>query len=137
MHILIVEDDGCSRHILQEVLSPYGQCDIAINGQQAVESFRLAWEGSNPYDLICMDIMLPVLNGQQALSQIRQIEKERGIDSARRAKVIMATALSDSDQVVDAIYKGGASSYFVKPIQIDALLKELKTLGLIGESSGG
>jgi len=135
MHTLIVEDDFCSRQILQEVLAPYGRCDIAINGQQAVDSFRLAWGGLNPYDLICMDILLPVLNGHQALCQIRQIEKELGISCAKKAKVIMATGLSDSEQVVDAIYKGGASSYFVKPIQIEAFLKELKALGLIAEPS--
>jgi two-component system chemotaxis response regulator CheY len=132
MRTLIAEDDSCSRQILQEVLSPYGPCDIAINGQQAVDSFRLALADSNPYHLICMDIMMPIVDGQQALLQIRQIEKDLGISKTNRAKVIMATALSDSKQVMDAIYKGGACSYFVKPIQIDAFLKELKALGLIG-----
>lgn len=135
MHTLIVEDEFSSRQILQEILSPYGPCDVAINGQQAVDSFRLALTESNPYHLICMDLLLPIMNGQQALRQIRQIEKDLGVISANKTKVIIATGLSDSEQVVDAIYKGGACSYFVKPIQIAAFLKELKALGLISDHS--
>lgn len=131
MRTLIVEDDFASRKILQKLLSTYGKCHIAQNGQEAVDACRKAWTESQPYDLICMDIMLPELSGQKALRQIRRMEKELGIDGDQKVKVIMITALDDSKEVVDALYKGGATAYFVKPIQIDAFIQELKVLGLV------
>ncbi len=131
MRTLIVEDDFVSRKIMKKILSAYGECDIAVNGQEAVDAFKLAWVESQPYDLICMDIMMPTMNGQEALHRIRQIERKRGLGSSDEAKVIMTTALNDKKEVVDAFYKGGASSYFVKPIEIDEFVRELKILGLI------
>lgn len=131
MRTLIVEDDIASRKILLKLLSAFGRCQIAQNGREAVDACRKAWAESRPYDLICMDIMMPELNGQEALRQIRRIEKELGIASPQEAKVIMITALDDSKEVVEALYKGDASAYFVKPIQIDAFIQELKVLGLI------
>ena len=132
MRTLIVEDDFVSRIILQKYLSVYGDCDIAVDGEEAIQAFTLAWEASAPYDLICMDIMMPNLNGQAALRRIREIEHQRGA-SGREVKVIMTTAVNDKKQVMEAFYKGGASSYFVKPIDRNKLIEELRTLGLIGD----
>lgn len=131
MRALIVEDDFVSRRIMHKYLSIYGECDIAVDGQEAVDAFKLAWEQSNPYDLICMDIMMPNLNGQDALRCIRDLEKQLNV-GAKEVKVIMTTALNDKKQVMEAFYEGGASSYFVKPIQRDKFMAELHTLGLIG-----
>jgi hypothetical protein len=50
MRILIVEDDLASRRLLKTLLFKYGDCDIAVNGEEAVESFRLALEEGAPYD---------------------------------------------------------------------------------------
>ena len=130
MRMLIVEDDFISRKILQNILSEFGESDIAVNGQEAVDAFKLAWRESRPYDLICMDIMMPSLNGHEALRQIRQLEKQMAVESSAEAKVIMTTALDDKKNVVDAFYKGGATSYFVKPIDRDKLIQELRLLGL-------
>lgn len=131
MKILIVEDDFVSRNVLQRYLAEFGQCDIAIDGQEAVDAFKRAWGESDPYDLICMDIMMPNLNGHEALIQIREIEKQMGLGSDAEVKVIMTTALNDKKSVSDAFYKGAASSYLVKPIDRDKIVEELRLLGLI------
>ena len=131
MYSLIVEDDFVSRKILQKILCAYGECDIAVNGLEAIDAFKLAWNKSQPYDLICMDIMMPLVDGQEALRQIRQIEKDLDLKDADAVKIIMATALNDKKEVFDAMYQGGASSYFVKPVEVDAFIKELKVLGLL------
>jgi two-component system chemotaxis response regulator CheY len=131
MYSLIVEDDFISRKILQKLLSQYGECDIATNGLEAIRAFKLAWDQSKPYDLICMDIMMPVIDGQEALLEIRQLEKNFGLGSEEAVKVVMTTALNDKKDIVDAFYKGGAASYFVKPFEVDELVKELKVLGLL------
>lgn len=134
MYSLIVEDDFVSRKILQKILSQFGECDIATNGLEAIEAFKLAREHSRPYDLICMDIMMPVIDGQKALREIRQIEKDLGLRSNEAVKVIMTTALNDKKEVVDAFYKGEAASYFVKPFEVDEFIKELRVLDLLDPS---
>lgn len=131
MRILIVEDDFISRNVLQHILSEYGQCDIAVDGQEAVDAFKKSWGESRPYDLICMDIMMPGLDGHQALAQIRAFEQQLALQSPAETKIIMTTSLNDKKNVADAFYKGGASSYFVKPIDREKLLEELRLLGLL------
>lgn len=131
MKVLIVEDDFVSRKLLHRLLGHYGECDVAVNGNEAVDAFRMSMGGDSPYDLICMDIMMPGMDGQQALRIIRDLERERGIPEAEYVKVIMTTALDDPKNVVESLYKGGASSYVVKPIDKAKLLEEVKKLGLL------
>jgi two-component system chemotaxis response regulator CheY len=128
MRALIVEDEITSRMILENVLQAYCSYDVAINGLEAIAAFRRALDESRPYDLICMDIMMPELDGQDALRQIRRIEKQLGVPAA---KVVMTTALNSTTAVADALFKGGACAYFVKPIHIAYFIKELKAIGLI------
>ena len=131
MKALVVEDDFASRKLLQKILSPYGEVDIAVNGVEAIEAFTRALEDGEPYDLICMDIMMPEMDGQTALKRIRAFEREKSISPVDEAKVIMTTALDDPKNVVEAYYKGGATSYVPKPIDKQMLLHLLKNLGLI------
>jgi two-component system chemotaxis response regulator CheY len=131
MKCLIVEDDFISRRILKELLSSYCESDIAVNGEEAVTSFRMAHEGKHPYDLICMDIMMPGVDGTEALKRIRQIENDMGILPEFEVKVIMTTALDDPKTVINTFYRGGATSYLVKPISKKKLVHELRAFGMI------
>jgi two-component system chemotaxis response regulator CheY len=131
MKCLIVEDDFISRRVLQELLSSHCECDIAVNGDEAVTSFRMAHESKRPYDLICMDIMMPGVDGNEALKRIRQLEKEMGVPPNIEVKVIMTTAMDDPKTVIDSFYRGGATSYLVKPISKQKLVRELRSFGLI------
>ena len=129
MRILIVDDDFITRKSLVKMLQAYGDCDEATNGKEAVASFNMAWEESRPYDLVLLDIMMPSLDGQNALQQIRGFESSRGIVGFGEAKVIMVSALDDPRNVVQAFYSGGASSYLVKPVQAQKLQEEMEKLG--------
>lgn len=131
MRVLIVEDDFTSRKLLQMILTPHGACDIAVNGEECVDAFKLALGEGKPYDLVCLDIMMPQKDGHQALKEIRAIERERGIRGSDEVKVIMTTALDDPKNVVEAYYKGGATSYIPKPIDKHMFLHLLRNLGLI------
>lgn len=131
MKTLIVEDDFTSRKLLKAILSPFGECDIAVNGLEAIEAFESAVEGGDPYDLVCMDIMMPEMDGHEALRRIRAFERERGVRGRNEAKVIMITALDDPKNVVEAYYKGGATSYIPKPIDRQLIIHLVKNLGLI------
>ena len=131
MKCLIVEDDFISRRILRELLGAYFDCEIAVDGEEAVTAFRMAHEAKTPYDLICMDIMMPKMDGREALRLIRQLEKELEVPPNLEVKVVMTTALDDPKTVFDSFYQDGATAYLVKPISKQKLLRELRALGLI------
>ncbi|SJZ95952.1 two-component system, chemotaxis family, response regulator CheY [Trichlorobacter thiogenes] len=131
MKCLIVEDDFISRRILRELLGAYFDCEIAVDGEEAVTAFRLAHDAKSPYDLICMDIMMPKMDGREALRLIRQLEKELEVPPNLEVKVVMTTALDDPKTVFDSFYQDGATAYLVKPISKQKLLRELRALGLL------
>ena len=131
MRVLVVEDDFISRKLLTTLLGHYGECDIAVDGKEAVDAFRLSMDEDNPYDLICMDIMMPNLDGQAALRDIRDLEKEKSVPASQEVKVIMTTALDDPKNVMEALNKGGAAAYIVKPIDKKKLIEEVRKLGLL------
>lgn len=131
MKILIAEDDDISRMIIRKILERHGTCDTVVDGTEAIEAFKLAWADEEPYDLIMLDIMMPDIDGQEALKQIRSIERQMGIRGSREVKVIMLTALEDAQSIIKAYYKGGATSYLVKPIETEKLMAELQSLGFL------
>jgi len=130
---LIVEDEFTSRALLREILKRFGVPQIAVNGREGVEAVRTALEDGAPFDLICLDIMMPEMDGQEALRRIRTLETKAGIDAEKRAKVIMTTALADRNTVVEAI-NAQCDYFLVKPIDGRVLLDELRRFGLIPQA---
>jgi two-component system chemotaxis response regulator CheY len=128
MRTLIVEDDFTSRLVLQTFLSRYGECHIAVNGREAVDAFRASGESEQRYDLICMDIMMPEMDGQTAIREIRSQERQSGA-APKGVKIIMTTALGDVANVSQA-YQGMCDGYLKKPINLSKLAEEIRTLGL-------
>ena len=129
MRALIVEDEFLSRKVLRNFLTTLFTVDIVVNGQEAIDAFLLAHEEKHPYDLILMDIMMPEIDGIEALERIREWEAKNDVRSG--VNVIMTTALDDPKTVIKSFYKGGASAYIVKPVDKEKLFIELKKLGLI------
>ncbi len=132
MKTLIVEDDFTSRLLLQEYLSRYGDCHIAVNGREAVDAFRAAGKAGAGYDLICLDIMLPEMDGQEALTQIRAAEEANGMISTDVAavRIVMTSALDDV-KTVSTAFRGLCDAYLVKPIDLSVLQARLEAFGLI------
>ncbi|MBA7559658.1 Chemotaxis protein CheY [subsurface metagenome] len=129
MRILVVEDELTSRELLKVILEPYGRIDTVSDGVEAIKAYNMAL-AKEPYDLICLDIMLPKMDGQQALKGIRKIEGDKGILGPEAVKILMISALGDFENVTEA-FSSQCTSYITKPIDADKIVAELRNLELI------
>lgn len=129
MKILIVEDELTSRELLRVILEPYGTVETVADGIEAMKAFNMAL-AKGPYDLICLDIMLPKMDGRQVLKGIRKIEGDKGIVGPDAVKILMISALGDFETVSEA-FSSQCTSYITKPIDADKIIAELTNLELI------
>ena len=130
MKTLIVEDESTSRKILETHLSPLGPTDMVENGKVAIQALTTAWEAGEPYDLVCLDIHMPEMDGKEALKTLREEEEKRGIKAIEGAKVIMVTA-DDLSETILGSFRDGCDYYLVKPIEKDSLFQLLKKAKLV------
>ena len=130
MKALIVEDDFSCRLLLQELLKQYGESHVVVNGCEAVSVCKEAIKNGERYDLICLDIMMPEMDGQTALKKIRQLEDDADIKSSERSKIFMTTALDDVKTIMGSFYEL-CDGYLVKPFSRQTLEAELRKFSLI------
>ncbi len=128
MRILIAEDDFVGRKLLQKFLIQYGTCEIAVNGREALDAFLAAHREGKPYRLICLDIMMPEMDGIEVLRAIRAHERKQGIPGGERAKVIVTTALNDRRTMAQS-EESGCEAYACKPIDLVKLRGVMRELG--------
>jgi two-component system chemotaxis response regulator CheY len=131
---LIVDDDFTSRLLLQELLKGFGPVHSAANGREAIEAVRMALCAKDPYDLICLDIMMPEMDGQKVLRHIRDLEEKSGILPSSGSRILMTTALDDLKSVSEAFF-GLCDGYLTKPIERQRLMKELRELKLLPQGT--
>lgn len=130
MKTLIVEDEFTSRVVMHKLLSPYGECHIAVNGLEAVEGFAQALAAGEAYDLVSLDIVLPEMDGFEVLSRIRRIEGRMGIVGPHWAKIIMVFAVNEPKSIMQA-FNSQCEAYLIKPIEEAKLLNHLRKFGLL------
>ncbi len=126
MKILIVDDDYTGRLLLQKILCAYGECHMAVDGREAVDAYQLAINQGASYDLICLDMLLPILDGQQVLAAIRDIEKNQ----PRRAKVLVTSVLGDRVGNLQA-FRSQYDGCLTKPIAKEMVIDFLYASGLL------
>jgi len=136
MRVLIVDDDFYSRSFLEYILHPYAQCDAAVNGEDAIMVFKRAIEEKAPYNVVFMDLLMPVIDGPKALNEIREIEQDYGVGDEGCCKIIITSVLEDGEDTHNAMYLGGATSFLQKPVDEKAILAELTRLGCIVSDNG-
>ena len=118
-HILLVEDNELNREIAQEILQEYGfLVDTAENGAVAVEKVSTAAPGS--YDLVLMDVQMPIMDGYTATRKIRALD-----DPARAKLPILAMTANAFDEDRRNALESGMNGFLSKPIVIDDLVQEL------------
>jgi two-component system, chemotaxis family, chemotaxis protein CheY len=134
MKILIAEDDMASRKFLGKFLSQYGECDMVIDGLEAIDAYMMSIKEKEPYNLICLDIMMPKVDGVKVLKAIRDLERQKDIAPENKAKIIMTTALAEA-QYVQTAFEYGCEAYASKPIDTKKLQEVLVKLGLVKNNS--
>ena len=121
-HILLVEDNELNREIAQEILQEYGfLVDTAENGAVAVEKVSTAAPGS--YDLVLMDVQMPIMDGYTATRKIRALD-----DPARAKLPILAMTANAFDEDRRNALESGMNGFLSKPIVIDDLVQELRKI---------
>ena len=128
MNILVAEDDLASRKYLSKILEKYGQVDGVMDGIEAVDFFLEKIESGSNYDLVCLDIMMPRVDGYKALDAMRDIEEE--FNAEKRCKIIMTSALSEIDQR-EPSKEHKHDGYMMKPIEEKDMVEMLEKLQLI------
>ena len=115
MKILLAEDEQQLSRVLETAMTHEGyQVDTAFDGQEAVDLAKI-----NAYDLMILDIMMPVKTGIEALKEIRQ--------TGNTTHVIMLTAMSEVDDKVTGL-DAGADDYLTKPFSLKELLARLRSM---------
>lgn len=130
MKILVVDDDFASRRFLAKFLSQYGTVDITVDGVEALDAYLLAENDNSPYDFICLDIVMPKVDGVKVLKSIRDYETSKGLMPDNRVKIIMTTALHET-ALVQQSFEFGCEAYIAKPIDTEKLIEVMIKLGLI------
>ena len=127
---LIVDDSRYQRHFFIQALTGRLETEEAADGRQAVMQFAAARQAGRPFDLVVMDILMPVLDGHEALAGIRRLEREAGLDGTALTPAVMLSSLDDPANMLRAQFESGAQAYVTKPFEARTLLEALASLGL-------
>ena len=130
MRSLIVDDSMTNAKMLKSFLSPFGESDIVTDGKEAVEVYTDAIESDTLYSLVCLDIMMPEMNGHDVLVKLRQLEDENKMASRDRAKIIMISGAPLKENLISA-FKSRCDAYLPKPFSKNGLFRHLYTLELV------
>lgn len=130
MKTLIVEDNKSSSEILKKLLAPFGAVSIATNGEEAFDLYCNARSEGAPFELMLLDILMPLVDGHTCLAAIREYEEHLGIVGSDAIPVIVISSINESGDLYQATAQG-CSAYLVKPIDKEKLFFEIKRLGLV------
>jgi two-component system chemotaxis response regulator CheY len=129
MKILIVDDDIVSAELLCHYLGSYGECEVASNGVIALEKVDKSLLSDDYYGLICLDIVMPKMDGKEVLARVRELEEKKGKNIANSAKILMVSALTDPSTIMGS-YGSRCNGYLPKPIERKNLERQLMLLGI-------
>ncbi len=127
--ILVVDDDPSIVSLLQGHLKDYGQCTTASNGSSAVSAFRGLLDQDKCFDLVCLDIKMPGMDGLEALNKIRELEKSYGVSFRQHSRVLMVTALDTPQDKLKA-FKDACDGYLTKPFDKGQVERAVETVGI-------
>jgi two-component system chemotaxis response regulator CheY len=131
MRLLIVDDNIKNAKLLRAILSPYAECESVEGGKAAILAFEKAWNDWRPFSFIFLDIMMPEMDGEQVLANIRKAEQNKNMNDLHRVKIIMVSAHSDKE-LFSRCVQSGCDDFIVKPFNKDIIIKKLIKHGVSG-----
>ncbi len=133
MKIIVVDDDKICSTIFKLEMSKYGQCDIVNNGPNAIKAYKESLETGFPYKLMLLDIIMPDMDGGEALRQIRQIEKDNNIPDIDKLRIIITTAFDDwyNRNIIINNLDYAYENYFIKSPDLSALKEKILDFGFV------
>lgn len=132
MKMLIVDDQMTTRMLLRCMLETYGEVVEAQAGREAVAMFTTELAGEQPFDLVCVDLGLPDIDGNAVLEQLRAAEVQQRV--ATPATIVMVTG-NVSDEARDAALERSADAYLTKPVSYEAMFALLGRIGVVSAGS--
>ena len=111
-------------------MAKFGEVTVVADGFQAVKSYMQAMDDKEPYQLVCLDVMMPRIDGYKALDAIRDLENKNALTAGERAKIIMISALDEGgfdEELAGSQY----DCYMSKPIDILEFEMNLKRMNLL------
>ena len=134
---LIVDDSRYQRFLIIQALEGLFSPEEAADGREAMALFEDALRRGEPFALIVMDILMPVLSGHDALAGIRRLENQYGVEAGKRTPAVMLSSLDDPANMLRAQFESGAQAFVTKPFTPRNLLEALASLGLVENPLGG
>jgi two-component system chemotaxis response regulator CheY len=133
---LIVDDSRYQRFLIIQALEGLFTPEEAADGREAMALFEEALRRGKPFELVVMDILMPVLSGHDALAGIRRLENQYGVDAGKRTPAVMLSSLDDPANMLRAQFESGAQAFVTKPFTPRNLLEALASLGLVENPLG-
>jgi len=122
MKVLVADDNQVNCKHISEILKGQADCDTAVNGEEAIDSYLSALSKNKPYDILLLDIGMPIIDGMSVLQYIREKEKSPEYRDKKRVPIIMITASGDYSEKV---FSMGCDAYLEKPVQDDVLIENI------------
>ncbi len=130
INALIVEDVFLIQRVIERFIEPYGVFTVSNNGKEALKKYAEFFFNGNAFNLVCLDIYLPEMNGLDVLSNIRKFEDEIKLKSEERCKIIIISSVTHPATVQQA-YKLGCDYYVAKPFSKEDIVNALKKIKMI------
>ena len=130
LKILIAEDDPANRKFITKIASKYGETTASADGMQAVNDYKKALDEKAPFQLVCLDVMMPKIDGYKTMDTIRELEEKLAIPKEDRAKIIMISAL-DEGGFDEELAGNKYDAYLNKPIDLAEFETLLKGFGML------
>ena len=112
---LVVEDEEMSRTMLTDILSVYAPTDSAVNGEAGLRLFEQALSSGKPYSLVCVDLMMPVMNGLALVREIKKIEADNLSFGDGHTRVFVVTSNTCPWVKSELVLENLCDDYILKP----------------------
>ena len=128
MKFLVVDDEATARVMVTVLLEDFGTVHEAADGEEALDKVGEAFSAGEPYDLICVDLSMPGLDGLELIEHLREVELSH--EKPYHSRLIVVSASRYPQDIMDA-FKKQADGYLTKPVNVNKMGKLLQEFSIL------